>query len=47
MVASYSCREMMMEPSVPGKRVQFDDEIYDALDLLRSSRPHDGLSVTC
>jgi hypothetical protein len=32
--ALFVIREITMGPSMRGKRVQFDDETFDALDLL-------------
>jgi hypothetical protein len=38
MVAANCCRRNDDEPSMRGKRVQFDDETFNALDLLARDR---------
>jgi hypothetical protein len=37
----FAMGETMMEPSMRGKRVQFDDETFNALDLLGRDRMMD------
>jgi hypothetical protein len=37
----FAIREIMMEPFMRGKRVQFDDETFNALDLLARDRMMD------